>query len=188
MSNRSTVHSRSERGAITIMVCLMLLSLLTVAAIGMSKNSLREVIIQATTRQGADVRHLADAGIEWSLYWVSPAPERPNPTGAAATLQTTLSSLAADTTQQGVPAKLSPTGSMIMETNPDYTKSFSLTVMRMGKLKDMPMVSQGQVAVQMLPDIWSIRSDASLNYTSGSIQFIHARETWFTLPAQGSVQ
>lgn len=131
---------------------------------------------------------MADAGLEWALYWVSPAPGRPVASGAAATLQTTLLNLSKDATKQGEPTTLDASGSMVLETSTDYSKSFSLSVMRMGKLKDMPMVSQGQVAVQMLPDIWSIRSDANYKYTDAGVQFIHARETWFTLPAQGSEQ
>lgn len=185
MRNRRLKNRKKQEGAITILVCLTLLSLLTVTALGMSRNSLREVIIQGTSRQGAEVRHMADAGIEWALYWVSPADGRPVASGSAATLQNTLLNLSKDTTQQGVPTTINASGSMVLESGTDYSKSFSLTVMRMGKLRDMPMVSQGQVAVQMLPDIWSIRSDANYKYPDAGVQFIHARETWFTLPAQG---
>jgi Tfp pilus assembly protein PilX len=59
--------NQAQTGAITIMVALMLLVLLTLSAIGMSRNSFREVVNSAFSRQdlqpgrfGVGLVHLLD--------------------------------------------------------------------------------------------------------------------------------
>jgi len=61
---------RTQCGAITIMVALMMLILLTLACIGMSRNSFREIVNSAFSRQGAQALNVSDSGLEWSLYWM----------------------------------------------------------------------------------------------------------------------
>lgn len=52
MNPASASFRHRERGGITIMVVLMLLVLLTIAAVSMSKNAVREVIIAGTSARG----------------------------------------------------------------------------------------------------------------------------------------
>lgn len=198
---------QTETGGITILVSLMLLVLLTVAAVGMSRNSFREVVISGTSRQGSMSRNLADSGIEWSYFWVT------NTGGATAgtplmfkTLKTTLlrdDSLAGRAwSPRAIPtsptsAEYSPS-SATLETDcslplPPGTsvtsQGFTIGLTRMGKL---PLVdssqgvntgdfrpASGEVNKQA-PNLWAVRSDAQVNY--GSTTFIHAKEAWISEP------
>ena len=66
-------HPRpSEAGGVTMMVALMLLVFLTIVSMGMSRNSFREIVASGTVRQGAMAANVADAGIEWAMYWLYP--------------------------------------------------------------------------------------------------------------------
>lgn len=180
------VHARnSEFGGITIIVTLMLLVLLTVVALGMSKNALREVMISGTQRHGVEVRNVADSGVEWAIHWLN-EPDRSsrNPDAGATALITAMNQLTASVELAGetrtVPAQ---SGSAMISTAGVGTKSYNLVISRMGEL-EMPMVSQTPGVVVQNPLLWSFRADATLDFGPMALQ--HSRESWVIAPPPGS--
>jgi len=190
-----------ETGAITIMVALLLLVLLTIAAVGMSRNSFREIVSSGFNRQGAMANNVAESGLDWSVYWLQNAPTAANP--SAQNLVALKKTLGADDALQGlaktitdttggtayavggtVPTDLAwsgPTGG---------TEGYTIGLTRMGKLPVTGM-SQGAgpgafapasgVSTNLLnPDLWAVRSDAQV--TQGNVSFTHGKEAWISTP------
>ena len=206
--NRPRFHA--ETGGITILVVLMLLVLLTIAAIGMSRNSLREVVSSGTVRQGAMVRNTADAGVEWSIYWL----DIQNSGTAAGTalnmknLKLTLlehddySGVPYDVYYQapstGVPAISDASVQQLVAptvANNQTKQGYTISMTRMGKLPITDMsqgVQQGTFAPaqggisKQAPDLWAIRSDAQLQVGTGLLapNFQYAKEAWVSTPVQ----
>jgi hypothetical protein len=168
-----------EAGGITIVVSLMLLVLLTVAAVAMSKNALREMIISGTSRQGAEVRGLADSGLEYSMYWmVQERENRPTVNPAATSgyqgLIATMDNLRNHPELGGSYYLVGTSSDMTITAAPGKTGTFDLWMLRMGKL---PVVLTSQIDERLKPDLWAIRSNAVLDY-GGSMQFQHNRDIW----------
>ncbi len=204
---RQSDQRHSEAGGITIVVALMLLVLLTVAAVAMSRNSLREIVTSGFTRQGAMARNLADSGIEWGIYWI----DLDNSTTASSTALK-MANLADgllddELLLSGKPRDIStfvagtssasdvytPGGSLVADltlpTPAGVTAGYTLGLTRMGKLP-VVMTSQGSGTNAFspssgsenknAPDLWAIRGDAQV--IQGGITFIHAREAWVSTP------
>jgi Tfp pilus assembly protein PilX len=176
-SPRSLNHP--EAGGITIVVTLMLLVLLTVAAVAMSKNALREMIVSGTSRQGSEVRGLADTGLEYSIYWM--IQERENRPAVNATVTTgyqglinTMDKLRNQPELGGSYNFIGTSADMTVTPTTGKTGTFDLWMLRMGKL---PVVLTSQIDERLKPDLWAIRSNAVLDY-GGAMQFQHNRETW----------
>jgi hypothetical protein len=191
----------TQEGGITIMVTLALLVLLTIAAIGMSKNSLSEIRTSGFRRQGAMARNIADSGIEWSIYWISLDNYNTNDKNAQMLIKLK-GSLAEDDELSGVardifktkteyykPGSTEGDGISVNTPSPDYTQSFTIGLTRMGK---MPIVGMSQghggytpaaggVALKA-PDLWAIRSDARVK--QGAVTFTHAKEAWVATPVK----
>ena len=194
-------HKRADlnpqAGAITIMVALFLLVLLTIAALAMSHNSLREVIISGTVRQGTEVRNVADTGLEWSCYWLTPDSSgltKAAPDDAAIAFLSKVKELSGDMELSGEAKSVAATGVMTRTEDDGATRSYDLSVMRMGKQQldltgGAPSTGAGgmtqAVPTELLPDIWSIRSTGTLSYGVISANFEHIREAWVTAPPQG---
>jgi Tfp pilus assembly protein PilX len=188
---------QAQTGAITIMVALMLLVLLTLAAVGMSRNSFREVVNSAFVRQGSMTSSVADSGLEWALYWITEGNSdqaASDGTGAATKLVATMKTLAATPSLQGQAWDISTTspattvyasgGSLPSgQTAPTaadptgVTQGFTLGMTYMGTV-NVAMNSNQQAAV----NLFSIRSDAQVQ--QNSVTFTHAKEAWFTSPIQ----
>jgi Tfp pilus assembly protein PilX len=195
-----------QAGGITIIVTLMLLVLITVAAMGMSKNALRELAISGTSRQGSMARNVADSGIEWSVYWLD-LTNTTSASGTALGLKNLKIKLGADPTLAG--RAYDPTTQGLYNTsilsNPPIdttigslsgtTQGFTVGLTRMGKLPITDMSqgvgqgtyapAQGAVALQA-PDLWALRSDSQITTgtTPFSTTFFHAKEAWVSTPAQ----
>lgn len=174
---RSLVHP--EAGGITIVVTLMLLVLLTVAAVAMSKNALREMIVSGTSRQGAEVRGLADSGLEYSIFWMIQEREnRPTVSATATTGYPGLINLMDKLRDQpelgGIYNLVGTSADMKVTPSTGKTGTFDLWMLQMGKL---PIVLTSQIDERLLPDLWAIRSNGVLDY-GGSSQFQHSREMW----------
>jgi hypothetical protein len=198
----------SQQGGVTIMVTLMLLVLLTVAALSMSKNSFKEISTTGFLRQGAMARNVADSGIQWGIYWIDTA------TGAekqSSRFIEVKNELARNNEHSGVPWGLGGSGSSLVDfasggslanlgvtlddDNPEsgYVQGFTIGLTRMGKLPIANM-SQGAGAGaytpasggQMLqaPDLWAIRSEAQVKPKGSSITFTHTKEAWVTTPVR----
>jgi len=194
---RHTPINGRQSGGITILVALFLLVLLTISAFAMSKNSLREVVISGTTRQAAEVRNLADSGLEWSMFWMADDRTNARPAPAAGTAAEALRTLKAttdpDTTKTGFPQDLAVTGEMLVHSTPELTRSYDLSVTAMGELGLQGTASNAdatRVPGSYNPatlKLWSVRANARTAYTSGQT-FLHSRESWFSLlpasPAQ----
>lgn len=67
----SSNHS-SERGGMTIVLALILLSAMTVGALALSQNSLREISITGNETTGRKAFEMADAGLDWVITWGGP--------------------------------------------------------------------------------------------------------------------
>lgn len=66
-------HSRkAEQGGLTILVAIILLSVATVAAIGLSRDSIREALITGNEGTGRKAYEMADSGLDWVVTWGSP--------------------------------------------------------------------------------------------------------------------
>lgn len=187
MNPASASFRHRERGGITIMVVLMLLVLLTIAAVSMSKNAVREVIIAGTSRQGAEVRSLADSGLEWSLYWMEPADPAGNRPAAAGLAQTYRDRVAEISGNPSLAGRLQPVGGDL-SLGTDRTAQLQLMYMGTvdpGATSSNPQASPGQVSITDLA-CWSIRSEGRLAYTDGPT-FLHRREVWLTALPVGAM-
>ena len=195
-----TERNPGEAGGITILVSLMMLVFITLTAVGMSRNSFREVVISGTTRQGALARNLADTGMEWSIFWMEDKNRAIAPTGAEANLNTLRASLlqanglsgkAWDLMNPGVlyvPDSATAAKSLTPVTSSAGTvmnQSFAAGLTRMGKL---PIANQSQGVgdgsfkpatgeqSNLLPDLWAFRADARVSVVG--VTFNHAKELW----------
>jgi len=182
--NDKIARRTDQLGGITILVCFMLLVLLTVAAIGMSRNSLREIIIVGVERQGVEVRNLADNGLDWSIGWIDQT-NRParNPDAGAQALIANLDALSAPELQGQVRSLSAVTDSAMVSTKDGVTRKYDLDLIQMGQL-EMPMVSQTPGVAVQNPVMWSLRTRAVLDY--GTLAFNHSRESWVLAPPPGS--
>jgi len=185
----------------------MLLVLLTIAAVGMSRNAFREVVASGTARQGAMAMNVADSGVEWSIFWMDYS-NSSSASGAASSLVAMKTALLADATLSGVaydimsgstssPTKYTP-GSNVAVTLPSLTttsglaqtQTFSIGLTRMGKLP-VSDTSQGSSSgyspatgseAKQAPDLWAIRSDSQVK--AGPVTFTHGKEVWISTPVQ----
>ena len=196
MRNHERATLACQSGGITILVAMFLLVLLTIFAVSMSRNSLREVIISGTVRQGTEVRNVADSGIEWSCYWLTPDSAgltKATPDTAAIAFTNQIKILSSTMDLSGVAKNISATGVMTRSESDGATRAFNLSLIRMGKQQldltgGAPSTGAGAMTQAMppelMPDIWSIRSTGTLNVASMTFQ--HIREAWVTAPPQGN--
>jgi Tfp pilus assembly protein PilX len=205
MLPRPSRHRRQE-GGITIMVALAMLVFITLVAVGLSRNSFREVVISGSARQASMARNAADSGIEWAVYWMTAA----NVPSAASNspLQFNgpdgglLNLLLQPTTQSGVYRNLDqslyvpgappavPADLTLAGTGAGVTSGFTVATMQMGKL---PMVNTNQNPggnqynpgsggySPNAPNLWAIRSDGQVTY-AGAATFMQSREAWISTP------
>ncbi len=189
-SNTRLLKKPGEAGAVTILVTLMLLVLLTVWAVSLSKNAMREAIITGTSRQGSQVRNTTEAGIDWAIFWMmddltntraTPA----NGSGAYALRAQKSTMIGAQ--QTGIMAGPITNSDMTLSTtgaNPALTFQLFLTYMGNPRLpftqQDVRATSISAASAGTV-QLWAIRSDGYLTYTSGPT-FLHRQEAWFTLP------
>ncbi|BDU73369.1 hypothetical protein [Mesoterricola silvestris] len=172
-----------QRGAITIVVALMLLVLLTIAALGMSRNSVRDIMITATARQAAMARNEADTGLDWAIYWLAPAnQDTGGNSGAPGSVQftATIQNLITNTASAGVKTSLSK---VTTSTTGGHSEAFALDVTRMGKLESPGNDQKLVTDWRLWPDIWAIRSNATVDYGNG-LTYVHAKEAWLTTPVR----
>ena len=196
---------QAQAGGITIIVALMLLVLLTIAALAMSRNSLREIVTSGFTRQGAMARNAADSGLEWATYWIdldnskqaTGIPLNFTQVKKALLANSALAGVAKDITSSNVlaPSKYESGGTLPdelkLQNTTDLVQGFTLGLTRMGKLP-ISMTSQGSGSGAFAPatgalnlqapDLWAIRSDAQV--IQGGITFVHAKEIWISTPVQ----
>jgi hypothetical protein len=172
----------SEQGAITILVVLLLLVLLTVLSVGMSQNSLREVMVTGTQRQAIEVRNVADNGLEWSIYWLNPAARAGVSSGPGSDFSTIISSIMADTSMLGQEQTLAGTASPMVQTSGALTNTYSVTVARFLDHMDMPFTSTVAGVKPISPILWRISSTGTVS--NGTISFDHTRESWVLAPPQ----
>ncbi|MGA2082287.1 MAG: hypothetical protein ABSH53_16995 [Holophaga sp.] len=192
-----------QEGGVTILIALMMLVLLTIAAVGMSRNSFRNIVTSGFSRQGAEARNTADSGLEWAVFWMSQQ-NAPAATGNAQQLNSTQNLLLANIALSGQSTDIITQGAyqpggalqagMTLPTPAGTTAGYTLGMTRMGK---MPLTNfsqagggtggglynpgsgvQGQASPA--PDIWAVRSDAQVQ--QGGVTFTHGVEAWITTP------
>jgi len=190
--------SNTQGGGVTILVALTLLVLLTLSALSMSRNSLQDVMSSGTVRQGTEVRNVADSGLDWSCYWLTPTTAgitKGNPEAGAIAFGAVVKTLSGDMELSGEERVVPTTGGVMSHAESDgATRAFSLEVIRMGKRQvemsgGAPSTGAGTVSraipLEMLPDIWSVRSIGTLAYGGlAGMTFQHIREAWVTAPPQ----
>ena len=69
---RTPNHRKSQQGAMVVLVALILLSIITVAAMGLARSSLRETMITGNESTGRKASEMADSGLDWTITWGSP--------------------------------------------------------------------------------------------------------------------
>jgi hypothetical protein len=183
---RSSRHP--ESGAITIMVVLMLLVLLTLSAVGMSRNSLRAIIASGTVSQGSQAQNVADAGLEWAVFWLAADPNspplRPAATGGALALQGVRDSIISGASI-GLPTAVPASSDFTLPGTGHARSSFDLTLTLMGQLPAPNTSPQpGKSTTDFTPasiNLWAIGTNGSLAYGGGP-SFTRRREVWVTVP------
>jgi hypothetical protein len=179
-----------EEGAATILVTLFMLVLLTIWAVSLSKNALREAIITGTTSQGSQVRNLTEAGIDWAVYWMmddlTNSRTTPTSTSGAYALRSQKSSLVAAQQTGIITGPISNADMTLSATGANPSLTFQLYLTYMGNPR-LPFTQQDVRATSISAatagtvQLWAVRSDGSLSYTGGPT-FLHRQEAWFTLP------
>lgn len=188
-----------QRGAITIMVALMLLVLLTIAAVGMSRNAFREAVSSGFVRQGAMARNVADSGLEWSMYWIDNANSQVA-SGSALSMVNEANILLADTSQRGlakdiITGNAYTYGAAALQTDQTLpltaavTAGYTIGLTSMGKVTTTgssqtagPGFRPAMQQDNLSPNLWAIRADARV--VQGGVPFIHAKEAWVSTPVQ----
>ena len=208
MPGTGSPHPRpSETGGITIVVALMLLILLTTAAVGMSRNALRDIVTVGFGRQGGMSRNVAESGVGWSIFWMDLENGKVATSGTSAQKLVRLkTALLMDDTRTGSafdlsssdptsPTAYSPNGTVLEDlklvTSDGSIQGYTLGLTRMGKLP-IVLTSQGMGAsayapaaggkARQAPDLWATRADAQVTQTP--VTFVHAKEVWFSTPVQ----
>jgi len=70
MSRRNLSSSRArERGGVTILLALILLTTMGVMVFSLSRDSLREIAITGNESLGRKAAESADSGIDWTVMW-----------------------------------------------------------------------------------------------------------------------
>lgn len=197
---RAQRSAAREQGGITILVALMLLVFLTITALGMSRNSFREIVVSGTTRQGAMTRNVADSGVEFGILWMQPSTMRPAAGNSSAEQLQTLASWLVTGQRYGTAYKLDQSAFTSCNTSTPPTdlqvpansgNGFNLALTAMGK---MPMTNQSQTSgssgigytpaagnlALVAPDLWALRSDGVVN--AGGATFFHSKEAWISSP------
>ena len=198
-------NRNAQKGGATILVVLTLLVLLTVAALSMSTNSIKEIQSTAFIRQGAMAKNVADSGIEWSLYWIDLTISDSFPGQSAKDFINLKHALASDNSRSGRSWNLSgnpyrPGGTPTDDQMPKYpgveqifTLGYTIGLTRMGKLPVTDMSQGTGVSAYtpaaggnnpLAPDLWAVRSDAQVRPAQSSIIFSHAREAWISTPTR----
>ena len=193
---------RGEQGGITTLVALSLLVLLTIAAVGMSRNSFQEVIISASTRQGSMARNVADSGIEFGILWMQPSTQLAASGGSSAgalqglasyLLQGELYGIAYNLNQSLYTGTSTATPPADLQVPAGSGNGFNLSLTAMGK---MPMINQSQTVgspstgytpaagnlALTAPDIWALRSDGLVSI--GGLTFLNSKEAWISSPSR----
>lgn len=212
--SRAVPSKQSQAGGVTILVALMMLVFITVIAVGMSRNSFREIVISGTSRQGSMVRNVADSGVEWGIFYMDIANSEKvtagtiTATDTAKNLISLKSELLKDPALSGKPYDASnATPTLYDVANPTipsdlqwsalpgsaFTPGYSIALTRMGKLPVTDM-SQGSGPGafspaqgnenKQAPDLWALRSDAQLSTGLLGNTYIHSKEAWITTPVQ----
>ena len=139
-----TVSMRYQRhpdqeGGIAILVVLMLLVLLTISALGMSKNAFRSAIAAGTLREAHQAENVADAGLEWTVYWMGADTNNPvkraAPASGALAIQNQMAALEAAGTY-GIPGTTLTSASypeLTVSSADSTTQSYDVTLNLMGQ-------------------------------------------------------
>lgn len=193
-----------QAGGISMIVALMLLVMLTVGALGMSKNAMRELAISGTSRQGAMARNVADSGVEWAVYWMDKY-NAPSASDTGLGLRQLKLKLDQDDTLAGKaysPLTLALYPSVMVDPPTDSTigsvsgttQGFTIGLTRMGKLPIANM-SQGTgpasftpaqgIEAKQAPDLYALRSDSRVKVGTGvfATTYFHSKEAWISTPA-----
>ena len=191
-----TTHKRTlqhpETGGLTILVALVMLVVVTVAALGLSRTSLREVMISGNESTGRKAFEMADSGLDYVISWGSPYANT-STAPSAATLQTNMGSLlsAIDTpsAQSGfidasgtlrykmlstaVGGDLTPSTSTYLQ-NTVVTPAFDLEVRYLGQI---PLQNTGAGGfVKSNRSFWLVHSTGRANIGTTGQSFISQRE------------
>lgn len=181
-------HQRlQEKGGITILVALMLLTLLTVTAIGMSRGSLRETMFLAAARQSHDIREVADSGVEWAIEWMDPKiwPDEFEKGASANPLVAKAMSVVKDETLMGTIMEVSSAKSADRMVFPARTgdvsgieRKFDAQLSYMGRL---PITDVSVMDKRIYPLLWMVRARGQVTLPGG-MKFRHDREAWISTP------
>lgn len=183
-----TLSRQAETGGVTILVALMLLALLTVTVIGMSRGAMRETMVLAASRQAADIREVADTGIEWSIMWLDPKSwpsEYEKGEGVCNPLVWEAMKFVNDPSLGGKvhDVSSSATAKMLLPSRTGepsgIDRTFGLQVSYMGRL---PITDTSQMDPRLFPLLWMLRSRGTISLPDGGMTFKHDREAWVSTP------
>lgn len=181
-------HNRGgERGGVTIIAALMLLALLTVAVIGLSRNSMRETMVLAAARQSSDIREVADTGVEWSIQWMDPKvwpEESQKPASVANPVVKQVMELVQHPELAGrvydIPS--TTTAKMLLPERTGEISGISRTFdMQLSYMGRVPITDTSQMDPRLFPLLWMIRSRGTVALPGG-LSFKHDRESWISTP------
>ena len=192
MMNRTRTFRHAESGGLTILMALGMLVVVTVAALGLSRSSLREALITGNESTGRKAFEMADSGLDYVISWGSPyANTAGTPTAAA--LQTNMGNLlnAIDTptAQAGfidssgtlkyqmlassVGGDMTPSTTTYLQ-NSVVTPAFDLEVRYLGQI---PLQNTGAGGfVKSNRSFWLVHSTGRANIGTTGQSFISQRE------------
>jgi hypothetical protein len=167
----------------------MLLVLLTISALALSGNSLRSAIASGTLRQAHMAENVADAGLEWTVYWMGQDPNtpslRPAATGGALLVQNQMSAMQV-AGNFGIANTTLTSSDFTVTSSTNVTTNYDVTLTLMGQLNPSyqaggpNITSTTAVSVTAL-DLWSVVVNGYVTYPNGQT-FTHRREVWVTTP------
>ena len=194
MMTRTRTPQHPESGGLTILMALVMLVVVTVAAFGLSRSSLRGVLITGNESTGRKAFEMADSGLDYVISWGSPyANTAATPT--AATLQTNMGNLlnAIDTPDApGAGGFIDPSGTLRykmlastvggdMTPSPSaylqksaVTPAFDLEVRYLGQV---PLQNTGSGGfIKSNRSFWLVRTTGRANIGDTGQSFISQRE------------
>lgn len=176
-----------ETGGVTILVALALLGMLTVGAFGLSRGTLRELMVLGAQRQGGQAQESAESALGWSLSALEAPAQDPDPGRMA--LHQAVQALADGMPDLGHEVWIPAAGSMVSRLPGGEQALFQVGLTPMGRMAPplssvlpeglVPGREQGLSGVM----VWRIQAKSEVRVGSG-MGFRGGSEAWVLDPRE----
>lgn len=176
-----------ESGGVTILVALALLGMLTVGAFGLSRGTLRELMVMGAQRQGGQAQEAAESALGWSLSALEAPASDPDPGRAA--IHGAILVLGGETPRLGDQAWIPAMGSMVSRLPGGEQARFTVGLMPLGRIAPplSSVLPEGMVP-GLTPRgegvmVWGIQVKSEVSMGSG-MGFRGGSEAWVLDPRE----